>query len=186
MFVTVSGYDRQPAGTATTNVLMPTTTFFSPIGYLRVTVDESGRLVAIRLTEPAESAAPSTGESPVLEPAVSALGRYFAGDLDAIDALGVAPDHGTEFQRSVWDALRRIPSGETISYADLAAEVGRPTAFRAVGSANGANPIPIVVPCHRVVNADGALGGYALGLDVKRWLLAHEGALASTSLPGLG
>jgi methylated-DNA-[protein]-cysteine S-methyltransferase len=165
---------------------MPTTTLSSPIGHLRVSVDASGLLVAIRLTATLDPVESTAAESPALQPAVSALGRYFAGELDAIDDLAVAPDHGTEFQRSVWDALRRIPTGETISYADLAAAVGRPSAFRAVGSANGANPIPIVVPCHRVVNADGALGGYALGLDVKRWLLAHEGALASAPLPGVG
>ena len=155
---------------------MPTTTMTSPIGTLRVTVDGEGRLTQIDLAPEARES--EQAPVAVTQRAVTALQRYFGGNLGSIDELEVAPGRGTEFQRSVWDALRRIPTGETISYADLAAAVGRPTAFRAVGSANGANPIPIVVPCHRVVNADGALGGYALGLDVKRWLLAHEGALA--------
>lgn len=162
---------------------MPAADLSSPVGTLRVTVDDIGRLVSIDVVD--DTVGEPEAVSGVLGPVTSALQSYFAGDARAIDHLDVAPDHGTEFQRSVWDALRGIPSGRTISYAELAAAVGRPTAFRAVGSANGANPIPIVVPCHRVVNADGALGGYAYGLGMKRWLLEHEGALTSTSLPGL-
>ena len=157
---------------------MPATMMTTPIGHLRVSVDGDGRLTRIDLIGadgPAGAEDPSSDAS-AAAPVVATLERYFAGDLGAIDVIEVAPEHGTDFQRSVWDALRRIPAGETVSYAELAAAVDRPTAFRAVGSANGANPIPIVVPCHRVVNADGALGGYALGLDVKRWLLDHEGA----------
>lgn len=164
---------------------MPTTTLSSPLGDLSLTVDTDGRLTEIEIADGSSSAESSDPDAPVFTAAVTALTRYFAGDVQAIDDLEVAPDRGTPFQRSVWDALRRIPSGQTISYAELAAAVGRPTASRAVGSANGANPIPIVVPCHRVVNAGGALGGYALGLDVKRWLLAHEGARAAPSLPGV-
>jgi methylated-DNA-[protein]-cysteine S-methyltransferase len=82
---------------------------------------------------------------------------------------------GTPFQRSVWSALRRIPAGTTTSYGALAEHIERPTAVRAVGHANGANPISVVVPCHRVIGADGSLTGYGGGLDRKRWLLAHEG-----------
>jgi O-6-methylguanine DNA methyltransferase len=103
----------------------------------------------------------------------SALDAYFRGDVRAVDALDVDPD-GTEFQRRVWAALRTIPAGETTSYGALARTLGMPTASRAVGAANGANPIWIVVPCHRVIGASGALTGYAGGLDVKRRLLAHE------------
>jgi methylated-DNA-[protein]-cysteine S-methyltransferase len=101
------------------------------------------------------------------------LQAYFEGDLDAIADLPTATN-GTLFQRLVWDALRRIPVGRTISYGALAAQIGRPTATRAVGLANGANPISIVVPCHRVIGADASLTGYGGGLDRKRWLLAHE------------
>ncbi|HTZ78518.1 MAG TPA: methylated-DNA--[protein]-cysteine S-methyltransferase [Stellaceae bacterium] len=99
---------------------------------------------------------------------------YFAGDLAAIEKLPVATG-GTDFQKTVWRALRRIPSGKTVSYAGLARRIGRETAVRAVGLANGANPISIVVPCHRVIGSDGSLTGYGGGIHRKRWLLAHEG-----------
>lgn len=111
-------------------------------------------------------------------PAVRALERYFAGELRALDEVPVASG-GSAFQRSVWRALRAVPAGTTISYAELARRVGRPTAFRAVGLANGANPIGIVVPCHRIVGSDGSLTGYGGGIERKRWLLAHEGAPAA-------
>lgn len=108
-------------------------------------------------------------------PASGAVARYVAGDLAAIDDLDVDTG-GTPFQQRVWAALRTIPVGETWSYAELALAVGNAGAMRAVGSANGANPVSVVVPCHRVVRADGALGGYGGGLTRKAWLLAHEGA----------
>ena len=104
-----------------------------------------------------------------------ALEAYFGGDLHALDALPIATN-GTPFQQSVWRALREIPARSTLNYGQLAARLGRPSAARAVGLANGANPIAIVVPCHRVIGANGALTGYAGGLETKRWLLAHEGA----------
>jgi methylated-DNA-[protein]-cysteine S-methyltransferase len=107
--------------------------------------------------------------------AVTALRAYLAGELAAIDALKVDLG-GTPFQREVWTALRRIPAGRTVAYGELAASLGRPAAVRAVGLANGRNPIPIVVPCHRVIGADGSLTGYGGGLHLKRWLLVHEGA----------
>lgn len=106
------------------------------------------------------------------------LDAYFAGALDALDDLP-ADGGGTPFQRAVWAALRRIPPGRTTSYGALAASLGRPAAVRAVGHANGANPVSLVVPCHRVIGADGALTGYGGGLERKRWLLRHEGALAA-------
>ena len=104
-----------------------------------------------------------------------ALAGYFAGDLTAIDAVSVATS-GTSFQREVWAALRRIQPGTTLSYGALARELGRPKSVRAVGLANGANPVAIVVPCHRVIGADASLTGYGGGIDRKRWLLTHEGA----------
>lgn len=103
----------------------------------------------------------------------SALQAYFDGHLHAIDDL-VADGEGTEFQRRVWHALRQIPAGGTCSYGELARKVGAPNASRAVGAANGANPIGLVVPCHRVIGSDGTLTGYGGGLDRKRWLLDHE------------
>jgi methylated-DNA-[protein]-cysteine S-methyltransferase len=109
------------------------------------------------------------------------LDAYFGGDLAALDDIAVAP-RGTEFQRAVWTALRRLRPGETASYGDLARRIGAPTAVRAVGAANGANPIWLVIPCHRAIGADGSLTGYAGGLERKRWLLAHEGAGAQQQL----
>lgn len=109
---------------------------------------------------------------PVLAETARQLGEYFAGDRTEFD-LPLDPQ-GTDFQRDVWRALEAIPFGETRSYADIARAVGRPTAFRAVGAANGRNPISIVVPCHRVIGASGALTGFAGGLEGKEYLLALE------------
>ena len=114
-----------------------------------------------------------------LEPAhnphglTQALAAYFAGDLHAIDKLPVQTA-GTAFQREVWRALREIPCGTTISYGELARRIGRPDAVRAVGLANGSNPIGVVVPCHRVIGSNGSLTGYGGGIERKRWLLDHE------------
>jgi methylated-DNA-[protein]-cysteine S-methyltransferase len=102
------------------------------------------------------------------------LAAYLEGDVAAVDVIPVATN-GTDFQLSVWAALRRIPAGTTLSYSALAEKIGRPSAVRAVGLANGSNPISVVVPCHRVIGADGSLTGYGGGLERKRWLLAHEG-----------
>ncbi|MET0515746.1 MAG: methylated-DNA--[protein]-cysteine S-methyltransferase [Nitrospiraceae bacterium] len=102
-----------------------------------------------------------------------AIAAYFDGDVHAIDSLPVATE-GTVFQKSVWQALRSIPAGQTISYGQLARRLGKPAAVRAVGLANGANPIGVVVPCHRVIGANGTLTGYGGGLERKRWLLHHE------------
>lgn len=106
---------------------------------------------------------------------IQALDRYFQGALDALDAIECRTG-GTPFQRSVWAALRKIPVGTTTSYGALAARLGKPQAMRAVGLANGANPIGVVVPCHRVIGANGSLTGYGGGLHRKQWLLRHEGA----------
>ena len=103
------------------------------------------------------------------------LEAYFEGELGAIVSLRVETG-GTVFQRDVWAALRAIPAGETLSYGALAVKIARPTAVRAVGAANGANPVGVVVPCHRVIGANASLTGYAGGIERKRWLLSHEGA----------
>ena len=104
-----------------------------------------------------------------------AFAAYFAGDRNALASVAWE-GAGTAFQRQVWAALCEIPAGETWSYARLAAHIGRPTAVRAVGLANGSNPVALVVPCHRVIGSDGSLTGYGGGLHRKRWLLRHEGA----------
>ena len=114
------------------------------------------------------------GEGRVPAAITAALASYFDGDLRAIDAVPVATN-GTEFQRRVWAALREIPVGTTTSYGALAAKLGHPRASRAVGLANGSNPVGLVVPCHRVIGANGSLTGYGGGLSRKQWLLAHEG-----------
>ena len=107
-----------------------------------------------------------------------ALKAYFEGEIEAVNTLPTATG-GTEFQREVWKALRTIPAGTTISYGQLARKLGRAGASRAVGAANGANPIPIVVPCHRVIGADGTLTGFGGGLPNKKWLLEHEARFAA-------
>ncbi len=110
------------------------------------------------------------------------LGEYFAGRRREFD-LALAP-RGTAFQRSVWQALTRIPYGETVSYGELARRIGSPQASRAVGLANGANPLPIIVPCHRVIGADGSLTGFGGGLEIKRKLLALERTNGGTRTDG--
>lgn len=104
----------------------------------------------------------------------AAVEAYFAGDVRALETLPVKTG-GTLFQKTVWAALRAIPAGETRSYGQLAAAIGAPKAVRAAGLANGQNPVALIVPCHRVIGANGTLTGYAGGLERKRWLLAHEG-----------
>jgi O-6-methylguanine DNA methyltransferase len=118
------------------------------------------------------------GEAPVA--LKQTLQAYFDGDLDAIGGVQVATG-GTPFQRKVWKALRSIPAGTTTSYGQLAVRLGDPGGSRAVGAANGSNPIAIVVPCHRVIGANGTLTGYAGGLPRKQWLLEHEGRHASVA-----
>jgi methylated-DNA-[protein]-cysteine S-methyltransferase len=148
----------------------------SPIGRITLAAHD-GRLCALDFTErwPRRRAAlvarfGAVELRRVADPAraVSALAAYFAGDLGALDGLEVDPG-GTPFQR-------RVPPGRSVSYGELAREIGAPDAARAVGAGNGANPVAVVIPCHRVIRGDGGLGGYAGGLHRKRWLLAHEGA----------
>jgi methylated-DNA-[protein]-cysteine S-methyltransferase len=157
----------------------------TPIGVLLIVSDHDGRLRAVGWDrdeiENAARGRQADGtpielvehrDSPTA--GCRALEAYFAGELAAIDRVAVETG-GTAFQREVWSALRRIPVGSTVSYGALAAQIGRPTAVRAVGLANGSNPVAIVVPCHRVIGADASLTGYGGGLERKRWLLAHEG-----------
>jgi methylated-DNA-[protein]-cysteine S-methyltransferase len=114
----------------------------------------------------------------------SRLRRYFAGDLAAIDDIPTQTA-GTEFARQVWATLRTIPTGTTATYQEIASAIGRPRASRAVGMANGANPVSIIVPCHRVIGSGNQLTGYAGGLDRKHWLLAHEGVMLAQPMTRL-
>ncbi len=113
-----------------------------------------------------------TGRHAVLDAAEAQLREFILGSR-RVFALPLSP-RGTSFQRDVWEALRTIPFGETRSYADIARAIGRPSAVRAVGAANGKNPLSIIVPCHRVIGSDGSLTGYAGGMERKQWLLQHE------------
>ncbi len=152
----------------------------SPVGKLVLLASEAG-LCGLYFRHRIEGAA--RGAHPVLEAAERQLGEYFAGDRAAFDLP--LDSGGTEFQRAVWAQLRAIPFGETRSYGGLATALGKPGAMRAVGLANGANPISIIVPCHRVVGADGSLTGFGGGLEIKRKLLEHEGALLPMERAGV-
>ena len=166
----------------------------TPLGEMLVVTDDCGRLRALdwkdheadmhilmrrqyrdRIIDLRETGQEST--------ATTAMLAYFSGELDAIDAIEVVTG-GTDFQRTVWAALRTIPAGTAISYLELASRIGRPSAVRAVGMANGSNPVSVVVPCHRVIGSNATLVGYGGGLQRKRWLLEHEGAIpAEASVP---
>ncbi len=157
--------------------------FRSPLGTIRFAT-QGGRLSVLGFEdswkEPKQGGE-RTGRTPLREAGdcgdvASRLDAYFSGDLEALADLPVGPA-GTSFQQKVWEALREIPPGRTVAYRDLARRIDAASAARAIGAACGANPIWIVIPCHRVIAADGTLGGYGGGLDRKRWLLAHEGAL---------
>jgi methylated-DNA-[protein]-cysteine S-methyltransferase len=143
----------------------------TPIGPLRLNA-EGGRLSRVEFAASADA----RSTEPVLLEAEAQLRAYFAGALRRFE-LPLAP-RGTAFQLSVWDALLEIPYGATTSYSELAATIGRPSACRAVGAANGRNPLAVIVPCHRVIGAAGALTGYGGGLERKRMLLALEAAKA--------
>ncbi len=153
-----------------------TTTVDSPIGPLTLTASD-GRVTGLRMHEQRHARPVPDGsvrDDAWFAPVTEQLDAYFSGDLTDFDI----PLHmtGTEFQRRVWDGLREIPYGTTISYGELARRVRNPAASRAVGLANGRNPVAIVVPCHRVIGADGQLTGYGGGIDRKIWLLDHERA----------
>jgi len=154
----------------------------TPVGEALVVVDDDGAVRALDfhdyeprmrrlLTRHYGDVELVEGEAPA--PVRAAVAAYFGGDVRALDGLAIATG-GTAFQRAVWAALRAIPAGETRTYGQLAAAIGRPKAMRAAGLANGQNPIAVIVPCHRVIGANGTLTGYAGGLERKRWLLQHE------------
>jgi methylated-DNA-[protein]-cysteine S-methyltransferase len=155
-------------------------TLDSPVGPLSVVVSE-GAVVSLHMDDevvPTDEEVDAADRRVAAE-AAAQLEDYFRGSLQQFD-LPLRPA-GTEFQRSVWHALEQIPYGTVASYGEIARRVGRPTAARAIGAANGRNPIAIIVPCHRVIGADGTLTGYAGGMWRKQWLLTHEGfALAAS------
>ncbi|MFT3713938.1 MAG: methylated-DNA--[protein]-cysteine S-methyltransferase [Archangium sp.] len=160
----------------------------TPVGELAVVVDEENRLRHVGFLK---DNAPYGRHVSLAEDWKRAkdpgglctkLKKYFDGQLKSIDDLPIELE-GTTFELKVWNALRTIPCGETWSYAQLARAIGQPTATRAVGLANGRNPIAIVVPCHRVIGANGKLTGYGGGIHRKEWLLAHEGSLKQPHLP---
>jgi methylated-DNA-[protein]-cysteine S-methyltransferase len=148
----------------------------SPVGDLLLRADADGRLTHLYLRH---DRPPVTGGP--FDPIREQLDAYFAGELDTFD-LPLAPQ-GTPFQLRVWEQLTKIPFGETISYGELARRLDDPKLVRAVGLANGRNPISIVIPCHRVIGADGSLVGYGGGLERKRWLLEHEAVTSGRRLP---
>jgi methylated-DNA-[protein]-cysteine S-methyltransferase len=159
----------------------------SPVSPLLIVTDHDGALRALEFADHEERLhrllRTYYGDYTLQEGAAptalaQALDAYFEGNIEALRDV-VTATNGTPFQREVWNALRKIPAGTTIHYGQLAASLGRAGASRAVGTANGANPIAIVVPCHRVIGANGTLTGYGGGLPRKKWLLEHEGRFAS-------
>jgi methylated-DNA-[protein]-cysteine S-methyltransferase len=157
----------------------------SPIGVIRLVHDDAGRLRSLDFEDFAarnmKLLRRHYGDTEIIggkapRTVTRALAAYFDGVLGALGDIEIATA-GTPFQETAWAALRAIPVGATRSYAQQAAAIGRPTAVRAVGRANGDNPVAIVTPCHRVIGADGALTGFGGGIHRKRWLLEHEGAL---------
>jgi len=148
---------------------MYTTLHPSPVGDLLLRADDDGRLTELYTRH--DGAAATDWPYPEISAQIDA---YFAGEREDFD-LELAP-HGTAFQRAVWDLLLAIPFGETAAYGELARQLGKPNGSRAVGLANGSNPISIIIPCHRVIGSTGSLTGYGGGLPRKAWLLAHERA----------
>jgi methylated-DNA-[protein]-cysteine S-methyltransferase len=185
-----TAFDRIPSRRLIGGDFLPALTFQlervdTPTGLMLIATDDQGRLRAadwedhqdrmFRLFQRRYGAnAVTLVETQNASRARRALEAYFEGDLESIAEPLVAAS-GTPFQSEVWTALRLIPTGTTLTYGALAAQLGRPKAMRAVGLANGANPIAIFVPCHRVIGADASLTGYGGGIARKRWLLAHEG-----------
>lgn len=154
----------------------------TPIGTALVVTDEAGMLRAFNWTDYEDQMSawiskryPKSARREGAGPLRRALDAYFAGEVGALETVPWEAA-GTAFQRKVWQTLCTIPVGETLSYGQLAERIGRPTAMRAVGLANGSNPVALIVPCHRVIGSNGSLTGYGGGLPRKRWLLEHEGA----------
>lgn len=149
----------------------------TPIGILQIAASDEGLVAVVFPNETKRNFAKTKGTEAAqrhLAKAVKALEEYFAGKRHDFSDLTLAPS-GTDFQKRVWQALYKIPFGETRSYGDIARAIDNPKGVRAVGLANGKNPIPIIVPCHRVIGANGTLTGFGGGLPTKKWLLEHEG-----------
>lgn len=164
----------------------------TPLGQMLIVIDEQQRLRALDWQDHEDDMhtlfkrqyrnnSINLHESSQTSAATRAMLEYFDGNIAIIDQIPYATG-GTDFQRAVWQALREIPHGQTISYSTLAQRIGKPAAVRAVGMANGANPISIVIPCHRVIGANQSLTGYGGGLPRKQWLLAHESGMLTGSL----
>lgn len=143
----------------------------TPIGHLRLVANDRA-ITRVDLPNRVDAPADADTDHPILRAAIDQLEAYFAGDRQTFDVP--IELEGTEFQRLAWHALVDIPYATTRSYAEQARAIGRPSATRAVGAANGKNPIPIIVPCHRVIGGDGSLTGFGGGVETKRWLLDHE------------
>ncbi len=144
----------------------------SPIGYLKLEASDIGLKSCSILSEEQAMSCINCGLSPFLEDVIEQLQEYFKGDRESFE---IEFDlEGTDFQKRVWNALTTIPFGKTISYSEFALQLGDLKAIRAVASANGKNPIGIIIPCHRVIGSDGSLTGFAWGIDKKKWLLEYE------------
>ena len=148
---------------------MKTGYYHSPIGVLELKATESA---LVELIISSKESVTNSASNSIIQDAIEQLTEYFAGKRKTF-SIPLAPS-GTPFQQQVWTQLQNIPYGKTISYAQLAQMVDSPKACRAVGSANGKNPIPVIIPCHRVITSNGGLGGFAYGLDMKKWLLELE------------
>lgn len=145
--------------------------YSSPIGELLIVADKQS-ITHIRYIDETEVKPVQTHSSSVIKKCINQLNRYFDGTLKVFD-LPLNPE-GTDFQKQVWNQLIQIPYGKMISYMQLSMQIGNPKAIRAVGTANGSNPIPIIIPCHRVIGSNGTLTGYSGGIWRKKWLIEHE------------
>ncbi|MGK7389060.1 MAG: methylated-DNA--[protein]-cysteine S-methyltransferase [Candidatus Cyclobacteriaceae bacterium M2_1C_046] len=152
-------------------------TISSPVGPLKITAEEDA-ILAVDFTP--ELASSDRDLSPVVLQCANELKEYFDGRRKIFEVP--LKLEGTDFQKAVWQELLKIPYGKTISYAQLSVKLGDLKAIRAVGTANGKNKIPVIIPCHRVIGSDGNLTGYSGGLDKKKWLLQHEGAIPVNQL----
>lgn len=151
----------------------------SPLGIIKIEGDVTG-INAISFIEDVENQTLDTNIPELLADAVYQLKQYFEEGRTRFDLL--LNPRGTDFQKKVWNKLAQIPFGKTLSYMDMAKQLGDPKVIRAAASANGKNPIAIIIPCHRVIGSDGSLTGYASGLHRKKWLLEHESPITQTSL----
>lgn len=159
---------------------METAVVKTPIGYIKLTASEKGLQQCSILSQEETMSCLNCGLSPLLDDVIQQLNDYFEGDRESFD---IDFDlMGSDFQKKVWNELTNIPFGKTISYSELALKLGDLKAIRAVASANGKNPIGVIIPCHRVIGSDGSLTGFAWGLDKKQWLLEHESKYKQLSL----